>query len=1309
MTPSTASLRRAGGLVFPALICLAGAVSAQTISIAGPSSGATGQLLQFTASAVGCEPEPGQWFWSLDGGFVGGLDSNALIEVFWDTPGTKALSALNPGCPQVAGETTVQINAPGRLGLGSDVYVAAEGGGQLEIAVVRKDGTDGVATVQYATSSAGATPGSDYTSTSGTLQWADGDDSNQVISVPILDDGLFEDPESFLVTLSNPTGASLAGFVEARVEIEDDDPVPGDVVQFAQAVFEASEHEGAATIRLIRTGTSAGDISVDLTTSDSTATSPADYSSVSTTVQWAAGDVSEKQVQIPLIDDGEQEGTELVDLELSNPDPEAQVFLGANDFAQLILIDDDNPAGSLSWSTPDVSAIESDGTASLVVRRSGGDEGTVTGRVSVTGGSATSGVDFQLPQTTVVFADGDAEDKTIEVTLVDDSDAEGLETIRLALSIDSGSAAVGAPSQATLNIEDDDAGAPDTVRFVAASVRVAETAGTAVLMVERVGNLFGDATVVVNTSGGSATLGQDFNFSPLQIVWNNGEGGARSVPVTILNDTTPEDLETAGFNLTAPQGATLGIPSVATVEIGDDDSGFLDVLTPSLQLSEPDDVGVLLVERSGPSGEPASARLSLSGTAQRDVDFEIDTTQLTWNAGESGVRQIEIRILDDDDSDPGETIVIELVDVEGPAVLRGLAQVTIGDDDLSLPAPQFEALGNLRGPTLVTRHDAQDRASFTEIWLDDQNRVLRRSGTDGFEPLGISSTALPAAAVDLDGRLLVLVTDAGEVEVHCIEDRIQPIASCGTFIIGTVTEPSALRLDAGPDGTIAAAWIEGESDGAAHLRLLGDGLLPRTGVLELGSAADVDLAVHDLGAVAVARRTGTATFLEILGENGERFSDSDLGRALELEPAGGQDRDILGVALDFDASGALVVATAESVPAGFGSAFVRRLDARTASLLDGPGTALEFGTGVTGVDLVANRGGDVLLATAGPTGAQVFSLAEGVRRGPAFAFAADPSTQTPALPALAVGDDDRTAIVVKRQEIGSSNFAVESFEFTLPMTPGACADEPGQNDPLCLTGERFEITVQWQDFAGNIGSGQPFALTADSGYLWFFEEDNVEVLLKVLDACSFTGGFWVFGTGLTDTEVSLVVDDSVSGRTRTYFNPLRSRFEPIQEVNAFETCDAPGARFVALRQHAAVGGTLRTAQGATPSIPVVTRPAETAPCMSNDTTLCLNQDRFRVEIEWATNQGTEGVGRAVELTGDTGSFTFFDPDNVEVVIKVLDACDFNGHYWVFAGGLTDVETRMTVTDAATESEREYVNALGSAFEPILDVEAFPCQ
>src|SRR5215467_15627894 len=104
--------------------------------------------------------------------------------------------------------------------------------------------------------------------------------------------------------------------------------------------------------------------------------------------------------------------------------------------------------------------------------------------------------------------------------------------------------------------------------------------------------------------------------------------------------------------------------------------------------------------------------------------------------------------------------------------------------------------------------------------------------------------------------------------------------------------------------------------------------------------------------------------------------------------------------------------------------------------------------------------------------------------------------------------------------------------------------------------------------------------------------------------------------------------------------------------------------------------------------------------------LRLAGNRFQVTAAWQTPGGLHGAGHAIPLTADTGAFWFFAPENVELVVKVLDACAPFGRFWVFAGGLTDVAVTLTVTDFATGKVQTYTNAQGQAFLPIQDTNAF---
>ena len=71
------------------------------------------------------------------------------------------------------------------------------------------------------------------------------------------------------------------------------------------------------------------------------------------------------------------------------------------------------------------------------------------------------------------------------------------------------------------------------------------------------------------------------------------------------------------------------------------------------------------------------------------------------------------------------------------------------------------------------------------------------------------------------------------------------------------------------------------------------------------------------------------------------------------------------------------------------------------------------------------------------------------------------------------------------------------------------------------------------------------------------------------------------------------------------------------------------------------------------------------PCSASSTVLCLNQGRFRLEATWESFSGDRGTGTAVPLTDDTAAFYWFSPQNIELIIKVIDGRGTNGYFWVF--------------------------------------------
>ena len=256
---------------------------------------------------------------------------------------------------------------------------------------------------------------------------------------------------------------------------------------------------------------------------------------------------------------------------------------------------------------------------------------------------------------------------------------------------------------------------------------------------------------------------------------------------------------------------------------------------------------------------------------------------------------------------------------------------------------------------------------------------------------------------------------------------------------------------------------------------------------------------------------------------------------------------------------------------------------------------------------------------------------------------------------------------------------------------------------LCLNDSRFEVEVSWRDSRARTGVGQAVSITADTGYFWFFSETNIELVIKVLDARSINQKYWVFFGALTSVEFDLTVTDTATGAVKTYHNDL-GNFASVGDTGAFSpTPPAAGAHeTVTVEGTVAAPESLEQVQGFIDSAQTT---AAFTPCRETSFGFLLNGCRFHIEVDWQDSRGRTGIGQPVQLTSDTGYFWFFNPSNVELMVKVLDARAVNGKFWVFFGALSNVQYGITVRDTVTGAHRRYANPSGT-FASVGDTAAF---
>jgi hypothetical protein len=239
-------------------------------------------------------------------------------------------------------------------------------------------------------------------------------------------------------------------------------------------------------------------------------------------------------------------------------------------------------------------------------------------------------------------------------------------------------------------------------------------------------------------------------------------------------------------------------------------------------------------------------------------------------------------------------------------------------------------------------------------------------------------------------------------------------------------------------------------------------------------------------------------------------------------------------------------------------------------------------------------------------------------------------------------------------------------------------------DLLCLgPGGRFEASVAWKNPGnGDTGAGHSVPLTGDTGSFWFFGDQNLELMVKILDGSEVNGQFWVYGGALSNVEYTLTVTDTLTRAVRTYHNPA-GQFASLADIEAFFTpiLDPPPPPASPL-----------TVAAPTPVVGCL-------PVAADPTSLCLGSGHFTVSVQFTDPRtgtpGTTGAAKAVPLTSDTGAFWFFDDSNLELMIKVLDGRAINGKFWVFYGALSDVDYTITVTRPETGEVKTYHNPRGT--------------
>ncbi|WP_103123724.1 Calx-beta domain-containing protein, partial [Nostoc cycadae] len=508
------------------------------------------------------------------------FESNETINLVLTNPtGGVTLGTQSTATLTIISDDPIQ---PGTLSFSASQFSVNEDGTPVvAVTVTRTGGSDGAVSVTLTPSNGTATAPTDYNNTPITVNFANGETS-KIVTIPIVDDTQFESDETINLTLTNPTGgATLGNQNTATLTIINNDTPQQGFLAFSNATYSVNEDGTPITaVTITRTGGSDGEVTATISLDDGSATAPQDYNNNPITVTFANGDNTPKIITIPIVNDTVVEGTETINLSLTNTTGGASV--GRQNTAVVAIADDDV---QLNFSTANYTVRE-DGTAvtDIIVTRTGRTTGAVSATITFTDGTATgcgcgaSSVnnDFYNGAFNITLADGETSKIiTVEsaslggsnaIRIRNDSKVEGDETFSINLTNPTGGATIGNQGSATVKILDDDV----ALAFSAANFSVRENGeAIAVVTVTRTGRLTGVVGATINLTDGTATAPSDYNNTPITISFAEGET-SKTVFIPVNNDITVEPDETLTLTLTNPTGgATIGTQGTAVLTIVD--------------------------------------------------------------------------------------------------------------------------------------------------------------------------------------------------------------------------------------------------------------------------------------------------------------------------------------------------------------------------------------------------------------------------------------------------------------------------------------------------------------------------------------------------------------------------------------------------------------------------------------------------------------------------------------------------------------------------------------------------------------------
>lgn len=596
-------------------------------------------------------------------------------------------------------------------------------------------------------------------------------------------------------------------------------PGPGNI-NFAAALHTAQENQSALSIALTRNNGTLGFLSANFQVEDGLAQSGVDY--VYNAVppiyltSWRLGFPSSEPnattrmrsdglladnfiptdiygrnwfnytpgvLVVTINNDQVSQGDRNTTFRLSNPTAADQFFLGGENIplggalgfsqAPFTIYDDDQQNGVIGFALANFVVNENVTNAVVSVTRTNGSSGPVSVQyATVTGGTASAGVDYTTRSGTLNFAGGET-NRTFQIPITDDSTIEPDETINIRLSGVTGGASLGLSNAVVTIVDNDTPGGK--LNFSAVNFSTNENAGAAIISVARSGSSIGTLTVYVSATNGTATGGSDFTPVTNVLNWSSGDVTPKTFVVPLLDDVVVEPDETVTLRMYTPtlNGVTnlqsLGVVTNATLTILNDDlRGTVAYSTTNYLANENGGPAIITVVRPGGSSESIAVTFSAFGaTAVNGVDFLATNGTLSFGPGEVS-KSFTVPIINNQFPDFPRFISLALSNATPSGTLGSpiSAFITIVDDEsVNEPPGGVDTVftpsgmdGSVLALALQSNGKLLAGGEFTTANQVPAVRLVRLNALDGSVDntfLSSANAAVQSIVLQTDGRALV--------------------------------------------------------------------------------------------------------------------------------------------------------------------------------------------------------------------------------------------------------------------------------------------------------------------------------------------------------------------------------------------------------------------------------------------------------------------------------------------------------------------------------------------------------------------------